>query len=95
MADNPIRAALDKAAEEVLKSLKDRRSIRQVIEQCDADVQAEIGKTIATKAIAAFLYALSDVALLALLAQKDPNNGWRDTLAQAVLAAAKEDQAND
>jgi hypothetical protein len=52
---DPIRAALEKAAEEVLKNLKDRRGIRQAIEQCDADVQAEIGRTAAAGAIVTFL----------------------------------------
>jgi len=73
-----IRAALDKAAEEVLKNLKDRHGLRQAIEQCDADVQAEIGKTVAAVGNAAFLrtYSQSDASL------------W---LADAVLAASKED----
>ncbi len=47
----------------------------------------------AAAAIAAFLRALSEACLLELLAADDnPNNGWRDTLAQAVLAVAKEKQ---
>jgi len=92
---DPIRAALDKAAEELLKNLKDRRGIRQAIEQCDADVQAEIGRTVAAVGNAAFLRALTDGAVLVLLSKApDPYYGWRDTLADAVLAAAK-DQTND
>jgi hypothetical protein len=43
--------------------------------------------------IAAFLRALPDRDVLALLsAEKAPHHVWRDTFAQAVLAAAKEDQ---
>lgn len=85
---DPIRAALDAAAEEVLKNLKDRRGIRQAIEQCDADVQAEIGRTVAAVGNAAFLCALS-------LDYDNPEcrsqfHAW----AEAVLAAAK-DQAID
>ena len=78
-----IATALDKAAEEILKNLKDRRGIRQVIEQCDADVQAEIGRTVAANAITKFLYAVNS--------SKWPRAIW---LADAVLAAAK-DQTND
>jgi hypothetical protein len=86
MADNPIRAALDKAAEEILKNLKDRRGIRQEIDQCDADVQAEIGQTVAAKAIAAFLRALHARGITAIAGGNLP---W---LAEAVLAQTKEDQ---
>ena len=50
---------------------------------------------IAAKAIVAFLRALKDGDVLTLLkAEKDPYNGWRDTLSDAVLAAAK-DQGHD
>jgi hypothetical protein len=89
---DPIRAALDAAAEEVLKNLKDRRGLRQAIEQCDADVQAEIGRTVAAVGNAAFLRALPEDADLVL-----PSLGPIfpvATLADAVLAAAK-DQTND
>jgi hypothetical protein len=90
---DPIRAALEAAAEEILKNLKDRRGIRQVIEQCDDDIQAEIGRTVAAKAIHAFLRALTDNDVLTLLSKApDPYYGWRETLAEAVLAAAKEDR---
>jgi hypothetical protein len=41
MVDNPIRAALDKAAEAVLFNLKDRKGVGNEIEQCDDDIQAE------------------------------------------------------
>jgi len=80
---DPIRAALEKAAEEILKNLKDRRGIRQVIEQCDADVQAEIGRTVAAIGNATFLRALptTDPTFFAQL----------HALADTVLAAAKEE----
>ena len=71
-----IPAALAKAAEAVLFDLKDRKGVGNEIEQCDDDIQAEIGRTVAAKAIAAFLRALPGHILLA----------------DAVLAAAKEDQ---
>jgi hypothetical protein len=45
------------------------------------------------KVIHDFLRALTDSDVLALLsAEKDPHHGWRDTLADAVLAAAKEER---
>jgi hypothetical protein len=73
---DPIRAALDKAA------AIDQAPTRHIAPEKHV---AEI--------IAAFLRALPDRAVLALLsAEKDPHHGWRDTLADAVLAAAKENQ---
>lgn len=78
---DPIRAALDKAAEAVLFNLKDRRGVGNEIEQCDDDIQAEIGRTVAVKAITKFLYAVNS--------SKWPRAIW---LADAVLAAAKEDR---
>jgi hypothetical protein len=78
-----IRAALDKAAEAVLFNLKDRRGVGNEIEQCDDDIQAEIGRTVAVKAIHTFLCAVNS--------SKWPRAIW---LADAVLAAAK-DQTND
>jgi hypothetical protein len=86
MADNPIRAALEAAAEEILKNLKDRRGIRQEIDQCDADVQAEIGRTVAAIANATFLRALHARGITAIAGGNLP---W---LAEAVLAAAKEER---
>jgi hypothetical protein len=84
MADNPIRAALIKAwleAPSFLVTLPNgiRRSSLSLEETA--------------KVIHDFLRALTDSDVLALLsAEKDPHHGWRDTLAQAVLAAAKEDR---
>jgi hypothetical protein len=87
---DPIRAALDKAAEAVLFDLKDRRGVGNEIEQCDDDIQAEIGRTVAVKAIAAFLRALPDGSMIVAIARSSsPNNRWQDAMAQAVLAAAK------
>jgi len=54
----PIREALHKAAKAVLSNLSDRKGIGNELEQCDEDIQAEIGMTVAAKAIAAFLRAL-------------------------------------
>jgi hypothetical protein len=81
---DPIRAALEKAAKAVLSDLSDRKGIGNELEQCDEDIQAEIGRTVAAKAIAAFLRALptTDPTFFAQL----------HTLADAVLSAAKGDQ---
>ena len=84
--NNPIRAALDKAAEEILKNLKDRRGIRQEIDQCDADIQAEIGRTVAAIANAAFLRALHARGITAIA---EGNLPW---LADYVRATAKEER---
>ena len=87
----PIPAALDKAAEAVLFDLKDRKGVGNEIEQCDADVQAEIGRTVAAKAIAAFLRALPDqytqggAAFWDAVPAQDETRLW---LAEAALAAA-------
>jgi len=83
---DPIRAPLDKAAEEVLKNLKDRRGIRQAIEQCDADVQAEIGRTVAAQAIAAFNRAFAEFTT------DQEYFSQLHEIANAVLGAAKEDR---
>jgi hypothetical protein len=93
---NPItNAALAKAAEAVLFDLKDRKGVGNEIEQCDADVQAEIGRTVAAKAIAAFLRALPDLSVCPRLACNYNGSGDSSaTLADVVLAAAK-DQSND
>ena len=90
---DPIRAALDKAAEAVLFDLKDRSGVGNEIEQCDDDIQAEIGKTVAAKAIAAFHQALPDLSVCPRLACNYNGSGDSSaTLAAAVLAAAKEDR---
>jgi hypothetical protein len=76
---DPIRAALDKAAFEMNP---DGFRAYPTARRNESAV-----------AIAAFLRALSEARLLELLAADDnPNNGWRDTLAEAVLAAAKEER---
>jgi len=81
---------LNMAAEAVLSNLKDRKGVGNEIEQCDDDIQSEIGRTVAAKAIHTFLRALRDDAVLMLLTrEQDPHHGWRETLADAVLAAAK------
>jgi hypothetical protein len=82
--NNPIRAALDKAAEAVLFNLKDRKGVGNEIEQCDDDIQAEIGRTVAAKAIHTLLRALHESGLTAIA---EGNLPW---LADYVLAAAKE-----
>jgi hypothetical protein len=90
---DPIRAALDKAAEAArIEACKPGC--------CGEGTGCEVGpchcsRVAAAAAIAAFLRALTDGAVLVLLSKApDPYYGWRDTLADAVLAAAK-DQAND
>jgi len=84
---DPIRAALDKAAEATCPTARTiHGSCAPLCIHCPR---------VAANAIAAFLRALTDSDVLALLsAEKNQHHGWRDTLAQAVLAAAK-DQAND
>jgi hypothetical protein len=78
---NPIRAALDKAAEEMNP---DGFRAYPTARRNDA-------ATCITK----FLLTLQDGDVLTLLSKApDPYYGWRETLADAVLAAAK-DQTND
>ena len=90
---NPIRAPLEAAAEAVLFDLKDRKGVGNEIEQCDADVQAEIGRTVAAKAIHAFLKAWPDLSVCPRLACNYNGSGDSSaTLADAVLAAAKEER---
>jgi hypothetical protein len=73
---DPIRAALDKAV------AIDQAPTRHIAPEKHV---AEI--------IAAFLRALTDGAVLTLLSKApEPYYGWRDTRAQAVLAAAKEER---
>jgi hypothetical protein len=94
--NNPItNAALAKAAEAVLFDLKDRKGVGNEIEQCDDDIQAEIGRTVAAKAIHTFLQALPDeyteggAAFWHTIPAHDQKRLW---LADAVLAAAKEER---
>lgn len=54
----PIREALEKAAKAALSDLSDRKGIGNELDRCDDDTKAEIGRTVAAKAIAAFLRAL-------------------------------------
>jgi hypothetical protein len=92
---NPIRAALDKAAEELWR---EGFRITQGVEKPEswAEKSEELKqkwRQMAAVGNAAFLRALTDSDVLALLsAEKDPHHGWRDTLADAVLAAAKEER---
>ncbi len=70
---DPIRAALEKAVAINQAPTRHIASEKHV---------AEI--------IAAFLRAVPDGAVLMLLTgEQDPHHGWRETLADAVLAAAK------
>ncbi len=86
MTNPTTTAALDKAAEAVLFDLKDRKGVGNEIEQCDDDIQAEIGRTVAAKAIHTFLHALHANGLTAIA---DGNLPW---LADYALAAAKEER---
>ena len=87
---DPICAGLEKAAEAVLSDLKNRKGVGNEIEQCDDDIQSEIGRTVAAKAIHTFLRALPDGSMIVAIARSSsPNNRWQDAMAQAVLAAAK------
>ena len=91
---DPIRAALDKAAEAArIEACKPGC--------CGEGTGCEVGpchcsRVAAAAAVAAFLRALKDGDVLTLLkAERDPNHGWRDTLADAVLAAAKDQPSSD
>jgi hypothetical protein len=86
---DPIRAALDAASRALC--------FGQNGIDCDTCMTADQCRkpghwnTEAANTIAAFLRALPDRAVLTLLSKApDPYYGWRDTLAEAVLAAAKE-----
>ena len=83
---NPIRAALEKAAKAVLSDLSDRKGIGNELEQCDEDIQAEIGRTVAAKAIAAFLRALP------INDTRVPFYAFWHPLARVTEDAAKEDR---
>ena len=88
---DPIRAALEKAACAICICEGECFETRHGM--MHGPCERQIGK--AANTIAAFLRALKDADFIELLAaDNNPNNGWRDTLADAVLAAAK-DQAND
>ncbi len=82
----PIREALHKAAKAVLSNLSDRKGIGNELEQCDEDIQAEIGITVAAKAIAAFITALHKDGITTIA---DGNLPW---MGDYVLAVAKEDR---
>ncbi len=90
---NPIRAALDKAAEALwqAESLRAAGRPRLTKWRDESEDTRQKWRFMAAYGNAAFLRALPDAHLMQLLAADDnPNNGWRDTLADAVLAAAKE-----
>jgi hypothetical protein len=88
---DPIRAALDKAAEAVRVSfIKDGSCYGG--DACHT-LPCKCASDASSNAIAAFLRALTDGAVLTLMSKApDPYYGWRDTLAAAVLAAAKEER---
>jgi hypothetical protein len=84
---NPIRVALDKAGQATCPTA-------QTVGGSCAPICLHCPR-VAANAIAAFLRALTDGAVLTLLSKApDPYYGWRDTLADAVLTAAK-DQTHD
>ena len=90
---DPIRAALEKAAEAArIEACKPGC--------CGEGTGCEVGpchcsRVAAAAAVAAFLHALPDGSMIVAIARSSsPNNRWQDAMAQAVLAAAK-DQIND
>jgi hypothetical protein len=92
---DPIRAALDKAAEALwqAESLRAAGVQRRTEWHEEGEHTRQKWRFMAAHGNAAFLRALPDGAVLTLLSKApDPYYGWRDTLADAVLAAAKEDQ---
>jgi len=81
---DPIRAALDKAWLE---------SPSFLVHLPQGRVRQSLSLEEFAKGIHDFLLALQDGDVLKVLATDDnPNNGWRDTLVDAVLAAAKEER---
>ena len=82
----PIREALEKAAGAALSELSDRKGIGNELEQCDDETKAEIGRTVAAKAIAAFITALHKDGITTIA---DGNFPW---MGDYVLAIAKEEQ---
>jgi hypothetical protein len=81
---DPIRAALDKAWLE---------SPSFLVHLPQGRARQSLSLEEFAKGIHDFLRALTDGDVLALLsAEKDPHHGWRDTLADAVIAAAKEER---
>ena len=86
---DPIRAALDKAR--AVYCHADGECPCATPDDCPMKLRSDVP----AKIIAAFLRALKDADLIKLLAaERNPHHGWRDSLADAVLAAAK-DQLND
>jgi hypothetical protein len=77
-----IRAALEAAGRGMCMSISDNEACRAPCLLCREG---------ATAAVAAFLRALPDEAVLRLMTmEQDVHRGWRDILAAAVEAAAKE-----
>jgi hypothetical protein len=88
---DPIRAAIKKAAEAArIEACKPGC--------CGEGTGCEVGpchcsRVAAAAAIAAFLRALPDGSMIVAIARSSsPNNRWQDAMAEAVLAAAKEDR---
>ncbi len=82
---DPIRAALRESARHLCSYAGGPSSLNSC---CQGVTRCE---EIAAQVIHDFLRALTDGAVLTLLSKApDPYYGWRDTLADAVLAAAKE-----
>jgi hypothetical protein len=87
---DPIRAALEKAR--AVYCHADGECPCATPDDCSMKLRSEVP----AKIIAAFLRALTDGAVLTALSKApDPYNGWRDTLAEAVLAAAKEQPSSE
>jgi hypothetical protein len=82
----PIREALEKAAGAVLQNLSDRKGIGNELEQCDDETKAEIGRTVAAEAIAAFITALHKDGITTIA---DGNLPW---MGDYVLSIAKKDR---
>ena len=85
---DPIRAALDKAACEICICEGECFETRHGM--MHGPCEKFTGE--AADAIATFLRALPDGTAIVAIARSTAKNRWQDTLADAVLAAAKEDQ---
>jgi hypothetical protein len=94
---DPIRAALDKAAEALWQAESLRAAGRPRLTEWrdESEDTRQKWRFMAAHGNAAFLRALPDGSMIVAIARSSsPNNRWQDAMARAVLAAAK-DQPND
>ncbi len=83
---DPIRAALEKA--HAVYCHADGECPCATPEDCPMKLRSDVP----AKIIAAFLRALPDGTAIVAIARSTAKNRWQDALADAVLAAAKEER---